>query len=207
MTRGRAARGERATADDGTAAGAPAGSGELATVGLRSALGELAVTAGPDGLRRVWWRGDGPGEEDRAGDRAPGLAARAADRPGGGAESASRGEAVAAAAVEQLFQYMNGERRAFELPLAPGDLPPFRRRVLRELARIPYGATASYGELAARCGRPGAARAVGNAVARNPLPVVLPCHRVIRSDGSPGGYGGGRGRKRALLRLEGLSEA
>lgn len=206
MTHGRAATDERATTDAGTASGAPAGGGELATVSLRSALGELAVMAGPDGLRRVSWRGGGPEEEDREGPPSPGLAVRAADRPGGGAESASRGEAVAAAVVDQLVQYMNGERRGFKLPLAPGDLPPFRRRVLEELARITYGATVSYGELAARCGRPGAARAVGSAVARNPLPVVVPCHRVIRSDGSLGGYGGGRGRKRALLRLEGLSE-
>lgn len=112
-------------------------------------------------------------------------------------------DGTALAAVRQLAEYFRGERSVFDLPLSLPEQPPLLRRVLEELGRIPYGETVSYGSLAARCGRPGAARAVGNALGRNPLPLVLPCHRVIRSDGTPGGYGGGRDRKRRLLRLEG----
>lgn len=175
---------------------------------LDTRLGELSVRAGPDGLRRVWWgttvpETKPPGEASGAATGGP--AAAALRRSGGGPAPVSADGAIAATALRQLAEYLRGERRAFELPLAPGELPPFRRRVLAELARVPYGATVGYGELAARCGRPGAARAVGNAVGRNPLPVVVPCHRVVRSDGSLGGYGGGRRRKRELLRLEGAA--
>jgi methylated-DNA-[protein]-cysteine S-methyltransferase len=101
----------------------------------------------------------------------------------------------------QLDHYFAGERREFSLPLAPagGD---FERRVWDELLRIPYGATASYGEVAARVGAPGAARAVGLANGRNPIAVIVPCHRVIGADGSLTGYGGGLERKRLLLDLE-----
>lgn len=176
---------------------------------LDTRLGELSVRAGPDGLRRVWWGTSVPEREETgeaSGAATGGPAAAASRGAGGGAGPAAAGGGVAATALRQLAEYLRGERRAFELPLAPGELPPFRRRVLAELVRIPYGATVSYGELAARCGRPGAARAVGNAVGRNPLPVVVPCHRVVRSDGSLGGYGGGRRRKRELLRLEGAAD-
>lgn len=196
MTAGR----ESAT-DPGAADGGPA------TASLDSLLGELAVRAGPEGLRRVSWRGEPPREGTGGGPAAHAGEARPARTPADRSGSSSAALEVAAEAVRQLVQYLGGERREFELPLAPGDLPPFRSRVLRELSRVPYGETVSYGQLAARCGRPGAARAVGNAVGRNPLPLVLPCHRVIRSDGSPGGYGGGRRRKRWLLRLEGRREA
>ena len=81
--------------------------------------------------------------------------------------------------------------------------PPFTSAVLREVSRIPRGATRSYGEVAARVGRPGAARTVGNVMARNPFPVIIPCHRVIAADGSPGGFGGGEDLKVRLLRGEG----
>jgi methylated-DNA-[protein]-cysteine S-methyltransferase len=103
--------------------------------------------------------------------------------------------------VKQLEEYFAGERTAFELPLAVRG-PAFHRAVWACLIRIPYGETRSYGQIARELGRPDRARAVGGANARNPLPIVVPCHRVIGSDGSLTGYGGGLEAKRALLALE-----
>lgn len=103
----------------------------------------------------------------------------------------------------QLDEYFGGRRRSFELQPDLSPLPDFQRLVLRELARVPFGEVTTYGALAAGIGRPRAARAVGGALNRNPVPIVLPCHRVIGSTGSLVGYGGGLERKRALLRLEG----
>jgi methylated-DNA-[protein]-cysteine S-methyltransferase len=103
----------------------------------------------------------------------------------------------------QLAQYFAKERKDFDLPLAPRG-SEFQRRVWEELSRIPYGATLSYAELAHRVGRPGAARAVGRANGTNPIPVIIPCHRVIGADGSLTGYGGGMPLKKALLILEGV---
>jgi methylated-DNA-[protein]-cysteine S-methyltransferase len=105
------------------------------------------------------------------------------------------------AAATQLREYLAGERTDFDLPLEPHG-NPFELLVWQELVRIPYGETASYGEVARRIGHPGAARAVGRANARNPIAIVVPCHRVIGSTGSLTGYGGGLERKRALLALE-----
>ena len=106
-------------------------------------------------------------------------------------------------ARRQLDEYFEGHRHRFELPLDIDSLADFNRRVLHELARVPYGEVVTYGELAARSARPRAARAVGTVMNRNPLPIVLPCHRVIGSNGKLVGYGGGLERKEALLRLEG----
>lgn len=104
--------------------------------------------------------------------------------------------------VTQLDEYAGGARRAFDLPLALAGTP-FQLRVWEELRRIPYGATISYGELARRIGRPAAVRAVAQACGANPVPVVVPCHRVVGSDGRLVGYGGGLPWKRFLLELEG----
>lgn len=109
--------------------------------------------------------------------------------------------AALAAAATQLREYFAGRRRSFELPLAP-DGTAFQRQVWAALAKIPYGRTCSYAELARAVGRPKAMRAVGAANGRNPLPIVLPCHRVIGADGSLTGFGGGLPTKVALLRLE-----
>lgn len=106
------------------------------------------------------------------------------------------------AALRQLREYFDGRRRRFELPLAPVGTE-FQRRVWFALGEIPYGATQSYSQLAVRLGRPTATRAVGAANGRNPLPIVLPCHRVIGANGSLTGFGGGLPTKRYLLRLEG----
>jgi methylated-DNA-[protein]-cysteine S-methyltransferase len=102
----------------------------------------------------------------------------------------------------QLDEYFDGERRQFGLTLDLRPLPVFQQLVLEELARVPYGETATYGGLANRIGRPRAARAVGGALNRNPIPIVLPCHRVVGATGSLVGYAGGLDRKRALLALE-----
>lgn len=104
----------------------------------------------------------------------------------------------------QLREYFAGTRRAFDLPLAPRGTP-FQREVWRALATIPYGETVSYAQLAARVGRPNAMRAVGAANGRNPLPIVLPCHRVIGANGALTGFGGGLPVKEFLLRLEGAA--
>jgi O-6-methylguanine DNA methyltransferase len=105
-------------------------------------------------------------------------------------------------AARQLHEYFDGTRRDFDLPLAP-EGTAFQCEVWRTLATIPYGQTWSYRDLAHAIGKPAAVRAVGAANGRNPLPIVLPCHRVIGADGSLTGFGGGLPIKAALLRLEG----
>jgi methylated-DNA-[protein]-cysteine S-methyltransferase len=102
---------------------------------------------------------------------------------------------------EQLRAFFAGELRTFDLPLRMAGTP-FQRLVWEGLLGIPFGATASYAELAARIGQPGAARAVGAANGRNPIGIIVPCHRVIAADGTLGGYGGGLDRKEWLLRHE-----
>lgn len=112
------------------------------------------------------------------------------------------GHPVLVAARDQLSEYFAGTRRDFDLPLAPRG-SDFSRRVWQALADIPYGQTRSYGQVAAVLGLPsGASRAVGAANGRNPVPVVLPCHRVVGADGTLTGYAGGLERKKRLLALE-----
>ena len=106
-----------------------------------------------------------------------------------------------AAAREQLTAYFAGERKSFDLQLNPVGTE-FQLQVLDELQKIPYGATASYGDIAKRIGRPKAVRAVGAANGRNPIPIIIPCHRVIGSTGKLTGFGGGIPTKKALLKLE-----
>ena len=148
---------------------------------LPTPIGELRLVADTQGLREVWFDG---GRHQKA--PAPHWT-RDADR-------------LAFARV-QLEEYFAGTRQAFALPLHPLGTP-FQLAVWQELARIPYGATISYGELARRIGQPQAMRAVGAANGRNPLPIVLPCHRVIGADGSLTGFGGGLPTKRFLLAME-----
>jgi methylated-DNA-[protein]-cysteine S-methyltransferase len=106
-------------------------------------------------------------------------------------------------ARRELDEYFEGRRTEFDLDVDITRVPDFQNLVLRELSRVPYGEVTTYGALASRVGKPRAARAVGGAMNRNPIPIVLPCHRVIGQSGSLVGYGGGLDRKRALLRLEG----
>ncbi len=104
-------------------------------------------------------------------------------------------------ARQQLTEYFDGERKEFDLPLSLAGTE-FQLRVLDELQRIPYGETTSYGDIAARIGKPKAMRAVGAANGRNPIPIIVPCHRVIGSSGDLTGFGGGLDAKQALLQLE-----
>ena len=108
-------------------------------------------------------------------------------------------------ARRELDEYFDGRRRAFDLPLDLRSVGVFHRAVLERLATVPYGHVTTYGALAAQAGRPRAARAVGTVMNRNPVPIVLPCHRVIGSTGKLVGYGGGLHRKIALLELEGAT--
>ncbi len=142
------------------------------------------ILSSPVGVRYIDLHGRPPDE----------LAARL------GAQIIGRGENREA--IQQITEYLAGERRRFDLPL---DLrgTAFQLAVWTELARVPYGTTISYGELATQIGRPRAARAVGTAVGANPLPIIIPCHRVIGKTGALVGFGGGLDLKQRLLALEG----
>jgi methylated-DNA-[protein]-cysteine S-methyltransferase len=153
-----------------------------------SPVGLLTLVATGDGLAAVSFgeaatpigRGDGDGRGD--------------------------GRPIVGQAAVEIDEYFAGTRRAFTVPLDWRLTTGFRRAVLQELARVPFGAVVTYGELAHRVGRPGGARAVGRAMATNPLPLVVPCHRVLAAGGRIGGYSGGTGldTKRMLLALEGV---
>ena len=153
---------------------------------VESPVGELAIAATDAGLCRISYGVDGFDEE---------LA-----RVFGVRVLHSRLEDV----ERELDEYFEGTRRDFDLAL---DLrvAPFHEQVLDALARVPYGVTTTYGALAREVGRPKAARAVGTVMNRNPIPIVLPCHRVVGANGSLTGYAGGLERKRLLLGLEGAT--
>lgn len=105
-------------------------------------------------------------------------------------------------AKRELAEYFAGRRRRFEVALDP-EGTPFQRSVWKAISRVAFGRTITYGELAAKAGRPGSARAAGTATGRNPITIIVPCHRIMGSNGSLTGYAGGLARKRALLALEG----
>jgi len=158
---------------------------------LDTPLGRLLVIEGPEGLVRIAF----PGEpEDRV--LAEVAAALGPNLIGSDGQLRTERDALSA--------YLEGATATLDLPV---DLrltaAPFRRTVLERLRDVPRGQTVSYGELALRAGNPRAARAVGTACARNPVPIVVPCHRVLPGTGKLGNYGGGPERKRALLELEG----
>ncbi|MFO0837849.1 MAG: methylated-DNA--[protein]-cysteine S-methyltransferase [Phycisphaerae bacterium] len=121
-------------------------------------------------------------------------------------DSWQEGGATLKDATRQLRAYFDGKLRDFELPLSPRGTE-FQRRVWRQLCKIPFGQAISYGQLASRCANPRASRAVGSANGRNPIGIIIPCHRVIASDGKLGGYSAGLDRKRWLLRHEGVAVA
>ena len=118
-----------------------------------------------------------------------------------------RSPARTADIVHQLRAYFAGERRSFDVRLDLRHTTPFQRRVLMAAARVPAGQVVSYGEIARRIGQPHGSRAVGQALGHNPIPIVIPCHRVVAAGGRIGGYGHGLGIKRKLLRLEGSAAA
>jgi methylated-DNA-[protein]-cysteine S-methyltransferase len=157
---------------------------------LDTPIGPLLVAATDRGLCRVSFDPE-PEREAESLARSYGLRVLRASRP---VDTARR----------ELDEYFAGRRHSFDLTTDLRIEAPFRSAVLEELARVPYGATTTYGELARRAGRPRAARAVGVVMNRNPIPIVLPCHRVVGANGALVGYGGGLDRKEALLRLEGV---
>lgn len=114
------------------------------------------------------------------------------------------GDPMTGPVADELRAYFSGTLRSFSVAVDLAGVSAFTRRVLEATAAIPYGETASYREIARMIGMPGATQAVGNALGANPVPIVIPCHRVIRSDGSMGWFTGGAHIKRALLRLEGV---
>jgi methylated-DNA-[protein]-cysteine S-methyltransferase len=120
----------------------------------------------------------------------------------GSSKDSEERDPVLEATASQLAEYFAGDRRDFDLPLAPAGTP-FQKSVWRALQAIPFGELCSYRDIAEHIGKPSAVRAVGAANGRNPLPIVVPCHRVIGSDGSLTGFAGGLDTKRALLALEG----
>jgi methylated-DNA-[protein]-cysteine S-methyltransferase len=148
-----------------------------------SPLGPVLLAATDRGLAGVWFVGQRHGP----------------DRSGWREDPA---HPVLREAIAQLADYFAGKRTAFELPLDLQAGTPFQQSVWAALQAIPPGATTSYAELARRLGRPQAARAIGAAVGRNPVSIVVPCHRVLGTGGALTGYAGGLERKTALLRLE-----
>jgi methylated-DNA-[protein]-cysteine S-methyltransferase len=156
---------------------------------LDSPVGPLLLAATPAGLVRVAF--------DREGHDAvlAGLAAQISPR-------ILRSPRRLDDAARQLDEYFTHRRRSFDVAIDLQLAHGFRRNVLTHLRDIPYGSTETYAMVAAATGRPAAVRAVGTACAKNPLPLVVPCHRVVRSDGTIGQYGGGQAAKRQLLQLE-----
>lgn len=122
-----------------------------------------------------------------------------------GAFDLVRDDAKAGPLARQIADYIEGTRTSFDLDVDLSWVTPFRREVLLETARVPRGEVASYAEIARRVGRPRAFRAVGNTMRTNPIPIVIPCHRVVGSDGTLTGFGGGLDMKRRLLALEGAN--
>ncbi|MFE7154708.1 methylated-DNA--[protein]-cysteine S-methyltransferase [Streptomyces sp. NPDC057636] len=191
------ANGQKATGDRATGDSAAHGAGLTvvwAVVGTD--IGPLLLAATDAGLVNVVFHAS-PAVRDRSVER---LGSRLGNEPVEAPDSPLLTEPI-----HQLKAYFAGERRDFELPLDWSLISGFNRQVLRELASgVPFGTVVGYGDLAGRVGQPGAAQAVGVAMGANPLPVVVPCHRVVESDGGIGGFGGGLETKRQLLALEGV---
>ncbi len=159
-----------------------------------SPLGTLTVMVTPRGLVRLSYPGEGIAAQlDELADR---VSPRILEAP-------ERTDAVR----RQLDEYFDGARRAFDVPIDWRLVRGFAGDVLRATARIPFGSVSSYRQVAEEAGSPKAYRAAGNALGSNPVPIVVPCHRVLHVSGGLGGYTGGLDRKRFLLRLEGVLEA
>src|SRR6185437_8488527 len=167
---------------------------DVAYARLDSPVGTLVLASTPQGLARLAYVDEGQEDavmEEIAGRLSPRMlsAPRRLDEP-----------------RRELDEYFAGRRRAFDLTLDLRLLSDFTRRILDATARIPYGEVATYKDVAAAAGSPRGSRAAGNALGSNPLPIVLPCHRVVHSSGGLGGYTGGVARKRVLLAIEGRPE-
>ena len=163
---------------------------DVAYASIDSPLGELTVFVTPRGLLRVAYDNDG-------GDA---VVAEVAERV---SPRILRAPARTDEARRQLDSYFASNRRTFDLPIDWSLVHGFARGVLLATAQLPFGETSTYGRMARAAGSPRAARAAGNALGSNPIPIVVPCHRVLHADGTLGGYSGGLDRKRILLALEG----
>jgi methylated-DNA-[protein]-cysteine S-methyltransferase len=185
-----AERRSRLAADRFRAAASGSGLVDVAVGTIDSPVGELFVAVTPRGLASIAFDGE---DRDRLLDRY--------------ARELSPRVLTAARATDdvrrELDEYFRGARRSFDLRLDRRLMSPFMKDVLGATARVPFGRLATYGQIAGRIGRPRAARAVGAALGANPIPIVVPCHRVIGAAGNLTGYGGGLPRKELLLRLEG----
>ena len=176
-------------------------------------FGELGVTVTPQGLVAVHWARTGPLGSGKPGPQGVGAGSQGDGSRSQGPVTGSQGEVAAsledraALWLTHLREYLEGRRRQFPLLIAWERLSPFQRAVLRATWTIPYGQVRTYGQVAAAIGRPRAARAVGRALATNPMPIVIPCHRVVDRQGRLHGYGGpgGVAAKAWLLRLEGVA--
>lgn len=162
---------------------------DVAIARTDSPIGSLLVAVTPRGLVRVSFASEDPDEV--LAELAENVSPRILESQGG-TDDVRR----------ELDEYFAGSRHEFDLAVDFTLMKPFAARTLRATAKIPYGQTATYGQLADRIHAPRAARAVGNALGSNPIPIVVPCHRVVRAGGALGGYGGGVQRKRVLLHLE-----
>lgn len=165
---------------------------DVAIAETDSPLGRLLLAVTPRGIARIAY----PGEDRDA--VLSELATRLSPR------------ILTAAAMtdevrRELDEYFDGRRARFDLRVDWRLMPGFAGKTLHAVRRVPFGSVTTYSQLAERIGNPGAARAVGNALGSNPIPIVIPCHRVLRADGSLGGYSGGLDRKRTLLGLEGVT--
>lgn len=180
---------------DMAAAAERAGLLDVAYATLESPVGELLLAATPRGLARIAYL-----EPDQLDAVLADLSARLSPR-------ALRAPKRLDEPRRELDEYFARGRRRFEVPLDWSLASGFGRRVLRATARIPYGGLSTYKQVAERAGSPRAHRAAGNALGRNPLPIVVPCHRVLHSNGCLGGYTGGLERKRVLLEVEGAGES
>ncbi|MFJ6567204.1 methylated-DNA--[protein]-cysteine S-methyltransferase [Streptomyces sp. NPDC091292] len=159
-------------------------------------IGPLLLAATAQGLVNVVFHATDETRDQALGRLASRLGTEPVEAPG---------SPLLAESIRQVAAYFAGERRDFDLPLDWSLSSGFNREVLRALeSGVRYGAVVGYGDLAGRVGQPGAAQAVGVAMGSNPLPVVVPCHRVVESDGGIGGFGGGLETKRKLLALEGV---
>jgi methylated-DNA-[protein]-cysteine S-methyltransferase len=162
---------------------------DVAVTTMDSPIGTLLLMATPKGLVRIAFESEN--RDEVLGEVAEQLSPRILEAP-------RRLDPVR----RELEKYFEGKLHDFDVPLDWSLTGEFARRVLRRTARIPYGSVASYGDVAVGVGTPRGARAVGNALGSNPIPVIVPCHRVVRTGGAIGGYGGGLTRKRFLLALE-----
>jgi methylated-DNA-[protein]-cysteine S-methyltransferase len=162
---------------------------DVAVTTMDSPVGTLLLMATPKGIVRIAFETEN--RDDVLGEVAEHVSPRILEAP-------RRLDPLR----RELDRYFAGKLRDFDVPIDWSLTGDFARRVLRRTARIPYGSVASYGDVAMDVGTPRGARAVGNALGSNPIPVVVPCHRVVRTGGAIGGYGGGLPRKRWLLALE-----